>query len=183
MSRIVITIIAIITNCQILLSQENFTVFFLNAATDSVPVYKTKTSTVSFIKIKENEQDENWHDVEIIEASSKRYKVIITSINETDVAPIEGWVNKIDCGVWLHGIKRFDTVCLYAKPRDTNPLVVLKDQNYSGFSEYTNGKTVPVKSFKLYNGDYWIKTVIKKGKKNITGWTTDYCPNTYDSCN
>ena len=189
MKRLFISIIVIILNLHTLFSQDkqgNIEVFFRDAITESVPVFKTKTDTICIATIKENNQDENWHDIEILEKSKKRYKVIITSFNEFPNVVVEGWVDREQCGVWLHGkldvIHELWTVNIYSKPGSSHPKEILIDRNYGGFVEFDNGKAVPVIDYKYFKGKYWIKTVITKNGKKVVGWTTDYCPNVYDSC-
>ena len=62
--------------------------------------------------------------------------------------------------------------------------IKITDKYAYGFDKYadTKSKAVPVLDYKFYKGTYWIKTVIIKEERKIIGWTTDYCPNPYDSC-
>ena len=115
-----------------------------------------------------------------------RYKVHIIPLNDTKASIIDGWLYKEQCGVWLLGRYIKDglfIVRLYAKPGQPSPIIRLYDKMLDDFGKYTNGKAVPVLDFKLYQGHYWIKTVIVKNHKRIVGWTRDYCPNIYGSCN
>ena len=121
-----------------------------------------------------------------MEKSDKRYKVCIVLCFDEDEAPINGWIDKEQCGVWLHG--RFinpnlSIVNLYLMPDQPYPFLKITDQYADDFGKYTNGKAVPILDYKFYNGEYWIKTVITKDKKKIVGWTKDYCPHIYNSCN
>ena len=158
-----IVIIAFIVKCHILLSQEEkLVVFFTDAITSGVP------------------------DVEILGQSKNRYEVRIIAINENNIAPIVGWVDKVRCGVWLRG-KNINSglwsVSLYRSPSKLNPFMEIMDKYIDGFGTYTNDKAVPVLNYKLYKGKYWIKTEIIKDNNRIIGWTRDYCPNVYGSCN
>ena len=187
MKKLIIIFFIVISKCQILFSQENnLVVFFTDAITNGVPVYSNDTSTDRITIIKEYSEKENWHDVEILGKSNNRYKVRISAINENNVAPIIGWVDKEQCGVWLWGKWTKPGSCivfLYRMPGQY-PFVKIKDKYAHGFDKYvdTKSKAVPVLDYKLYKGEYWIKTEIIKNKRRIIGWTTNYCPNPYDSC-
>ncbi len=188
MKKLIIFFILSIAKCHVLFSQENLVVFFTDAITNGVPVYSCDTGVDSIATVKEDPEKENWHDVKIIGQSESRYKVSITAINEDNVAPINGWVDKEQCGVWFWG-KSIKTdlwaVSLYNMPDRPYPFIKITDKHIDGFDKYTDTKrkAVPVLDYKLYNGKYWIKTVIIKDKKKIIGWTTNYCPNVYGSCN
>ena len=183
----IIIIFVFIAKCHILFSQEeNLVVFFVDAITNVVPVYSNDTDNDSITNIIEYAEKENWHDVEILGQSNNRYKVHITSSTNENVESIIGWVDRERCGVWLHGKymkKELFIISLYSKPGQSNPFIRLQSKFFGDFERYTNGKAAPVLDYKLYNGEYWIKTVIVKDKKEIIGWTKDYCPNVYDSCN
>lgn len=189
MKRLIIVFFLILIKCHLLFSQEeNLVVFFTDAVTNSVPVYSSDTTIVSFTTVKEDPEKENWHEVEILGQSDNRYQVRITAINEENVAPINGWVDKEQCGVWFWGrlIKpEYCVVSLYYKPEQSNPFIKISDKYPDSFDKYaiTNSKAFPVLDYKLFKGEYWIKTTIVKGKKKIVGWTTNYCPNIYGSCN
>ena len=182
-----LVIIIVLAKCQFIFSQEeNLSVFFLDAETNSVPVYSNDTDNDIITNIKEFSSKENWHDIEILGKSGKRYKVCIVSCFDEDEAPINGWIDKEQCGVWLDG--RFinpnlSIVNLYLMPDQPYPFLKITDQYADGFGKYTNGKAVPILDYKFHNGEYWIKTVITKDKKKIVGWTKDYCPHIYNSCN
>ena len=188
MKKLIIVII-IIVKCHLLFSQEKkFVVFFTDAITNGVPVYSSDTASVSFASVSEDAEKENWHDVEILGKSNNRYKVRIKAINEEDVAPINGWVDKEQCGVWLWGRWKKTESCiisLYHMPGQLYSYIKITGKYPDSFEKYstTNYKTWPVLDYKLYKGEYWIKTVIVKDKKEIIGWTTNYCPNVYGSCN
>jgi hypothetical protein len=186
MKKLLLLICFCVANCHLLFSQENLVVFLTDAITDSVPVYRNDTDTICFTKIKEDFQKENWHDVEIMCMSNNRYKVRVIPLNETNAAIFEGWLNKEQCGVWLRGKnqgKGLFTVELYAEPGQSNPITKLYGKEFDDFGKYTNGKAVPVLDFKKYQGHYWIKTIVVKNDNRTVGWTTDYCPNIYGSCN
>ena len=183
-----IVIIVFVVKWHILFSQENnLVVFFVDAITNGVPVYSNDTCTNSIGIVKEYPEKENWHDVELLGQSKNRYKVRIIAINETNVAPIVGWVEKDQCGVWLHSryIKpQIFIVELYTKLGQIKPFITLKSKNCYNIDDVdAYSKAVPVFDYKFYNGKYWIKTAIHKNKKRIVVWTTDYCPIIYDSCN
>jgi len=189
MKKLVVTIFFVV-KCHILLSQENnLVVFFADAITSGIPVYSSDTCTNSIAIVKEYPEKENWHDVELLGQSKNRYKVRIIAINETNVAPIVGWVEKDQCGVWLHSryIKpQLFIVELYAELGQIKPFITLKSKNCYDIDDAdadAYSKAVPVLDYKFYNGEYWIKTAIHKNKKRIVVWTTNYCPNIYDSCN
>ena len=168
-------------------SQENnLVVFFRDAITDSIPIYSSETSTDYIAKIKEDPELENWHDVEILKVSNNRYKVHIMPLNVANVVPIDGWVDKEQCGVWLrawHQEGELFIVRLYSEPGKSFPFLKLFDKMPDDFGKYTNEEAAPVLDYKYYKGDYWIKTVIIKDKHKVIGWTRDFCPNVYDSCN
>lgn len=168
-------------------SQENnLVVFFRDAITDSIPIYSSETSTDYIAKIKEDPEKENWHDVEILKVSDNRYKVHIIPLNVANVVPIDGWVDKEQCGVWLrawHQEGELFIVRLYSEPGKPFPFLKLFDKMPDDFGKYTNEEAAPVLDYKYYKGDYWIKTVIIKDKHKVIGWTRDFCPNVYDSCN
>lgn len=185
MKRIIIIFI-IVANCHILSAQENLVVFFTDAVTDSIPIYCNDTDMEIYTKIKEDLQKENWHDVELLDISNSRYRVRIIPINETNTLPIEGWLDKRQCGVWLWGKNgglNLWTFCLYDTLGQLEPSIKVTDNYIDGFEKYTNNKAVPVLDYIFYRGVYWIKTEVFKDKKRIVGWTTDYCPNIYGSCN
>lgn len=182
-----IVIIVLIAKCHILFSQEeNFEAFFVDAITKAVPVYADETGNDIITNIKEFREKENWHDIEILEKSNKRYKVRITSSVGENLVPINGWVDKEQCGVWLYG--RFaDTehsiVSFYLTPNQPYPFLKITDKYSDDFGKYTNNKAVLVLDYEFHDGDYWIKTVITKDKKKVVGWTKNYCPNVFCSCN
>ena len=60
--------------------------------------------------------------------------------------------------------------------------ILSQDENFVVFFTDAITNAVPVLDYKLYKGKYWIKTVVIKDKRKIIGWTTNYCPNPYDSC-
>jgi len=183
-----IVIIVLVVKCHILLSQENnLVVFFADAITSGIPVYSNDTNTDTIAVVKEYPEKENWHDVELLGQSKNRYKVRIIAINENDVAPIVGWVEKDQCGVWLHSRyiePQFFIVELYSKPGQLKPFMTLKSKNCYNIDDTTDAycKAVPVLDYKYCNGKYWIKTAIYKNRKRMEVWTTNYCPNIYDSC-
>lgn len=182
----IIVLIYLIVKCNVLFSQEPFVVFFADAITDSIPVYRNNTDMECFIKIKEDSEKENWHNVEILDQSNDRYKVSITSCQEDGSKSVNGWVDKAQCGVWLRGkyIEReLFVISLYTDSNLLTPFMKLHSKYFGDFEKYTNGKAAPILDYKYYNGEYWIKTVITRKGKKITGWTRDYCPNVYDSCN
>lgn len=186
MKRILIIIIIFVTNCHVMFSQETLSVFFVDAVTKSVPVYANDSDTKSFTNIRESKEKENWNDVEILDQSNNRYKVCITPYSDENATPINGWVDKEQCGVLLFGKyidKNLTVVSLYLTPDQPYPFLKITDQYADDFRKYTNDKAVPVLDYKFYNEKYWIKTVIYKDKKKIIGWTTDYCPNIYGACN
>ena len=186
MKKIFIVTIIAVASCQTILSQEIFTVFLTNGVTDSVTVYNSETDSIGFIQIKEDLQKDNWHDVEILGTSNNRYKVRIIPLNETNATSINGWVEKEQCGVWLRGryIKRdLFVVRLYSNPGQSKPIFEICYNYLGGFKEYPDDNAVPVLDFTLYQGHYWIKTKINKGGSIIQGWTKDYCPDVYGSCN
>lgn len=182
----IIVLIFLIVHSDVLFSQEPLVVFFADATTDSISVYRNDIDIECFIKIKEDSESENWHDVEILGQSNDKYKVRIIAINEDNAEPINGWVYKVHCGVWLHG--RFHTpacsvVSLYNRPEDLYPFTHLKGKYVDDFGKYTNDMAIPILDYRFYNGIYWIKTEIVEDGKKISGWTRDYCPNIYGSCN
>ena len=63
------------------------------------------------------------------------------------------------------------------------PFMKLSSRYFGDFERYTKGQAASVLDYKLYNGEYWIKTAIIKDNKKIVGWTKDYCPSVYDACN
>ena len=72
--RKLIIIIILIAKCHILFSQEeNFEAFFVDAITNSVPVYANDTGDDIIANIREFTEKENWHGVEILEKSNKRF--------------------------------------------------------------------------------------------------------------
>ena len=182
-----ILIMVVLLQSNFSFSQENnLVVFFRDAITDSIPIYSSETSTDYIAKIKEDPEKENWHDVEILKVSNNRYQVRVIPLNDTNVAPVDGWVDKAQCGVWLrawHQEGEFFIVRLYSVPGKSFPFLKLFDKMPDDFGKYTNGKAVPVLDFKLLRGNYWIKTIIYNNNKEIVGWTRDYCPNTFGSCN
>lgn len=183
----IIIIFVFIAKCHILFSQEeNLVVFLADATTNSVPVYANDTSMDCITNIKEDSIKKNLYDVEILVQSNNRYKVCITSSMDENTSPINGWVDKESCGVLLHGRYVTSDVCivsLYLIPDQPYPFLEITDKYADGFGEYTNNKAVPILDYKLHNGEYWIKTVIIKDNKKIVGWTKDYCPNVFGSCN
>ena len=189
MKKTVAILFFVIVKCQVLFSQkDNLVVFFTDAITNSVPVYADDTTIVSYTSVKEDTEKENWHDVEILEQSNNRYKVCITAINEENIAPITGWVDKEQCGVWFWGRWTKPENCivsLYQMPGLLCSFIKITGKYPDCFDNYstTNNKAFPVLDYKLYKGEYWIKTVIVKDEKKIVGWTKDYCPNVYGSCN
>ena len=95
-------------------------------------------------------------------------------------------MEKEQCGVWLRGryIKSgLWNVYFYKYPGQLHPFLIITSKYPDSFSKYDNDKAIPVLDYKLYEGKYWIKTVITKDKKRIIGWTKDYCPNIYGACN
>ena len=103
-------------------------------------------------------------------------------------APITGWVDKEQCGVWFWGRWTKPENCivsLYHMPGLLCSFIKITGKYPDCFDNYstTNNKAFPVLDYKLYKGEYWIKTVIVKDEKKIVGWTKDYCPNVYGSCN
>ena len=186
MKKTIVIFFIFCANCFATFAQKSLIVFFVDATTDSIPIYCCDKDTTSFYIIKENEQEENWHNVELLEQSNNRYKVRITSCKEDATTPIIGWVDKEQCGVWLWGKKmssKLWTFRLYRKPEQLHPFVRIVDEDIDGFGKYTNDKAAPVLDYKYYKGKYWIKTEILKDKKKYVGWTIDYCPNIYGSCN
>jgi hypothetical protein len=176
----------LVANYHVMFSQENMMAFFTNATKDSVAVYSDAVSEECFVKVKEDEQKEVYFDVEILEKSEKRYKVKIYSFNDNNAEPILGWVDKEQCGVWLHGryIKdNFWVVQLYEKPGYAEPIIRLTDTFLDEFGKYSNNSPVFVLDYIVYKGKYWIKTAVTKNKKRFVGWTRDYCPIKYYSCN
>lgn len=187
MKKLIILLLFIV-KCHFLFSQEeNLVVFFVDAITNSAPVYSNNTDNDIITNIKEDSEKENWHNVEILEQSNNRYKVHITSCREyDDTTSIKGWVDKELCGVWLRGkyIKRdLFIVSFYTKPGLLKPFMKLSSRYFGDFERYTKGQAASVLDYKLYNGEYWIKTEIIKDNKKIVGWTKDYCPSVYDACN
>jgi hypothetical protein len=182
-----ILIMVVLLQSNFSFSQENnLVVFFRDAITDSIPIYSSETSTDYIAKIKEDPEKENWHDVEILKVSDNRYKVHIIPLNVANVVPIDGWVDKEQCGVWLrawHQEGELFIVRLYSEPGKPFPFLKLFDKMPDDFGKYTNEEAAPVLDYKYYKGDYWIKTVIIKDKHKVIGWTRDFCPNVYDSCN
>jgi hypothetical protein len=182
-----ILIMVVLLQSNFSFSQENnLVVFFRDAITDSIPIYSSETSTDYIAKIKEDPELENWHDVEILKVSNNRYKVHIMPLNDTNVAPVDGWVEKAQCGVWLrawHQEGELFIVRLYSEPGKSFPFLKLFDKMPDDFGKYTNEEAAPVLDYKYYKGDYWIKTVIIKDKHKVIGWTRDFCPNVYDACN
>ena len=185
--RIFFIIIILVANCNVSLSQEPFSTFFADAVTKDVPVYSNDTCANHFTIIREYEEKENWHNVEIWEKSDNRYKVHITLYQDsTATPPIDGWIDKEQCGVWLYSISLKQSlwnVYFYKKPDQSCPFLRITSKFPDDYFHYTNGKAAPVLDYKFYNDKYWIKTVIIKNKKKIIGWTTDYCPNVYGACN
>lgn len=181
-----IIIIILVAKCNVSYSQEPFSTFFADAVTNGVPVYSNDTCSNHFTIIREYEEKENWHDVEIWEKSDNRYKVHIASYQDTIATPsINGWIDKEQCGVFLysHNLKNgLWYVYFYKEPGQLHPFLKITSK-YPDIFEEDNGKAVPVLDYKLYQDDYWIKTVIIKDKKRIIGWTKDYCPNVYGACN
>ena len=127
-------------------TRKKIVVFFTDAITNGVPVYFNDTGTDTITIIKEYPEKENWHDVELLRQSSNRYKVRISAINENNVAPIMGWVDKEQCGVWLWGkwIKpEFCIVSLYRMPGQLYPFVKIIDKYAHGFDKVA--KDSPIK--------------------------------------
>jgi hypothetical protein len=188
MKKIAIIFLLIIAKCNALFSQENLVVFFTDAITNGVLVYSSDTSNDSVAIINEDSEKENWHDVEILGQLNNRYRVRIIAINENNIEPIYGWVDKEQCGVWLHSRyiqPDLFVVSLYDYPGQSIPYMTLKSQNCYDFEKYsnTNSGAVPVLDYKLCDGKYWIKTLVINDGRIYIGWTTNYCPNPYDSCN
>lgn len=182
-----IIIIVLIAKCHVLFSQEeNFEAFFVDAITKAVPVYANDTGNDIITNIREFTEEENWHGVEILEKSDKRYKVRITSCVDENPVPINGWIDKEQCGVWLYGEfinLSLTIVSFYLTPNQPYPFLKITDTFADGFGKYTNDKAAPVLDYELHDGKYWIKTVITKDKKKVVGWTMNYCPNVFCSCN
>ena len=95
-----LVIIIVLAKCQFIFSQEeNLTAFLTDAETNSIPVYSNDTDNDIITDIKEGSPQKDWHCIDILEKSDKRYKVRITSCFDEDVAPINGWIDKEQCGV------------------------------------------------------------------------------------
>ena len=124
-----IIIIVLIAKCHVLFSQEeNFEAFFVDAITKAVPVYANDTGNDIITNIREFTEEDNWHGVEILEKSNKRYKVRITSCVDENPVPINGWIDKEQCGVWLYGEfinLSLTIVSFYLTPNQPYPLQIL----------------------------------------------------------
>lgn len=180
-----VLIVAFLANFHSLFSQENFVAFFRDAITNGVPVFTDDSCHTSFTVIKEDCEKENWHDLEILEKSGNRFKVLITSPYENNFEPVTGWIEREQCGVFLKGRYitpgQFD-VRLYKEVGANVPFLTLSSTYGDDYSSFDDNKAVPVLDIDERCGQFWIKTALRIEGKIVECWIIDYCPFIYNSC-
>jgi len=177
--------ILLVLNVMCGYSQENLTVFLRGAKYEKVCVYVSEKNDKVCAEIQEDSLLENWHNVEIIGNGKNRYNVIIRSEQHPNTFMVKGWINKKNCGVYLYGRHRLNNqyaVNVYQSPHDSKPIMTLLNTCPDSFPQGEYG-AVPVLDVYRDGTSYWVKISIRHDGKSIVGWTKDYCPNVYGSCN
>lgn len=162
------------------------TAFLKDAETQPVYVYESSISHKIIAEIQEDTLFENWHEVEILKIHRKRFFVLVKDLYYPKGTVIRGWINKEDCAVFLNGryIKEgMWIVRLYDKFADEEPSMVLTSNPDAMFDDVKSEK-VMVTDVKIADSICWmrIRLEFKTGETKEL-WTTDFCPNIYDSCN
>lgn len=123
---------------------------------------------------------EIYFDAKILTSTPLRFEVEISSTippctPEAEEIKITGWIDKINCGVFLRNT--------YSLNNDPNvPMLNIfreptTNSQYITLTGYYN-KLVNVLDY----SDHWAKVIFYDKGKLIIGWVERYCSNIYNSC-
>lgn len=178
-------VLLFLQNVMCSFSNEHLVVFLQDAKSEKVCVYVSETSDDVCAEIMEDSLLENWHIVEILDNGENRYNVIIRSEQYPQAFMVKGWIKKENCGVYLYGRQRYNdqyVVNMYQSPHDSKPQKTLLSIYPDCFPQ-GESRSSPVLDFFFDGTSFWVKTSVRLDDESIVGWTKDYCPNVYGSCN
>jgi len=174
-------------------ASDNIEVFFKDAVSKPVYIYKSPRSKKVIAKVREWEDTIStcFHSVYIEKKSRKRYYVSVCDIWNSENEEIRGWVNKEECVVNLREVLvgDFDSlhyyvVRLFNKPTDREPAIVLRSDDY--WSLDIKSYTVVVTDamavdYYEYPYNVWLRVLVElqTGEK-LDLWTVDYSSGIYD---
>ena len=145
---------------------------FISVDNVSIPLYEDTSCHISIATIFQDSVTENYYRVDITDENNNRFKVRIGSDWSNSDFQIIAWIDKkyvAVCNWPSWSLNR--CVYLFAKPDKTSPKQVIHSYDITDWHS-------PVVSV---SGD-WYKIIVptKNGQKE--GWTLNYCPNIYGSC-
>ena len=146
---------------------------FIGVDNVAVPLYEDDSSALPIATIYQDTLIENWYRVEIIGESNSRFRVVIGSSWSVSDFELKVWIDKKNVAVCNWPTMPYDGECLYlfSKPdKNSKRQIIHADEIIDWKSQVTG-----------VNDDWYrIIVITKAGKKE--GWTKDYCPNIYGSC-
>jgi len=145
---------------------------FIGVDNVNIPLYEDSVCTTPIATIYQDTLKEQYYKVEIIGESKNRFKVIIGSDWSYSDFGLKTWIDKDYVAVCNWPSQSLDqSVYLFALP-DKN-----SDKQIIHADEITEWKSLLV-SVK----DSWFKIVVKTKSGLQEGWTWNYCPNIWGSC-
>lgn len=138
-----------------------------------VPLYEDDSSTLPIATIYQDSLLENWYGVEIIGESKNRFKVVIGSDWSVSDFELKVWIDKKNVAVcnWPTMPSEGESLYLFAKPdKNSKRQVIHADEILDWKSPVTSVKGI------------WYKIIVKTKTGRKEGWTKNYCPTIYGSC-
>lgn len=146
---------------------------FIGVDNVNVLLYEDDSSTRPIATIYQDSLIENWYRVEIIGETENRFKVVIGSDWSNSDFALKVWIDKKNVAVCNWPTMPYEGKCLYlfSKPdKNSERQVIHADDILDWKSQVTSVK------------DSWFRITVRTKTGHKEGWTKNYCPNIYGSC-
>ena len=146
---------------------------FIGVDNVNVPLYEDAGSTLPVATLYQDSLLENFYRVDIIGESGTRFMVVIGSDWSDSDFELKAWIDKKNVAVCNWPTMPSDGNCLYlfSKPdKNSERQVIHADEILDWKSQVTSVK------------DSWFRIIVKTKTGQKEGWTKNYCPNIYGSC-
>ena len=147
---------------------------FIGVDNVSVPLYSNERDTIPIATIYQDSVVENYYNVaDILDESDARFKVIITKAWMRDDFKLEAWIDKKYIAVCNNPSAVLDnSLYLFSQPDENSIKQVISHDNIIDWKS-------PLISV---GKGRWYKIIVATKDGNKEGWTLNYCPYIYCSC-
>lgn len=177
-NKLLVLILMVFSQINYLNAHENWAVII--PINQEVFLYQDAVSNTIKHTIYQDSIFEIYFAVKILASTPLRFEIEVSSTipscsPDAEETKIRGWIDKINCGVFLRNIyfpkndSNLPILNIYRKPTTNSQYITL--------TGYYN-QLVTVLDYK----DDWVKVIFYDKGKLIIGWIERYCSDIYNSC-